>query len=81
MNHEMVLNILLEKIRYIIPDLEGRSIQSSDSLKLMGVNSIDRVDILVETMDELDISLPLTKFSNAKNIGELAEIMLQEKEI
>lgn len=79
-SYDTILYRLIETINNIVPDMSEHNIQPSDSLKTLGVNSIDRVDILVETMEVLTISLPLTAFSHAKNIGELANIMYHAKE-
>lgn len=73
---QQIFEVLIAKIAEIIPELESTIINEDDSLKTLGVNSVDRVDILVETMEECGISLPLVNFANQKNIAGIITVML-----
>lgn len=44
-------------------------------MKELGANSIDRFDIISDTMDELNIKIPLLQFGSLKNIGEVVDFL------
>jgi polyketide biosynthesis acyl carrier protein len=44
------------------------------SLRELGANSIDRADILMQTMSDLNVKLSMVEFASAKNIGDIASI-------
>ena len=50
-----------------------------DSLKEIGANSVDRADIIMFTMESLNIRIPMVKFGNAANIGDIVDIMYEAK--
>lgn len=69
---------IFEKMKEIIADImdmDASGITESDSLKALGANSIDRADIIVTTIEEVDVKIPMMSFSNAKNIGEIIDII------
>ena len=49
-----------------------------DSLKDLGANSIDRMDIIVETMEELGIKIPMVNFGKCKNMKDIVDIYYAE---
>lgn len=62
----------------ILPELVDETITMEHSLKELGANSIDRAEIILETLEEIQMHISMIKFGKAKNIGEIIEIMLQE---
>ena len=76
MDKEQIFQVIKENIIEILPELENRTITPSDSLKILGANSIDRAEILIKSMAALKIKAPLVEFGQAKNIEELIEILL-----
>lgn len=78
----MSKNEILEEIKNniydVLPELEGTEIKESDSLKELGANSIDRADIIMSTLESIDAKVPMVRFGSAKNIGEIADIIISE---
>lgn len=64
---------LIAALRGIMPELGGQTVSREDSLAALGVNSIDRAEILLVAMDALQIDAPISRFHGAANIGELAD--------
>ncbi len=75
MSKEKVFEVIVGHVREVIPGLEDRQFQASDSLKALGANSIDRADILMMTLETLSLNIPLVEMARAENIGELADII------
>lgn len=70
-----VFDLIAEHTREVIPELEGHRFAPSDSLRDLGANSIDRAEIIVMTLESLSMSIPLVELADAKNMGELADLI------
>jgi len=57
----------------LLPDLDPRQITRTESMKNLGANSIDRVDVIIATMKSLELRFPLTELGGLRNIGELVD--------
>jgi polyketide biosynthesis acyl carrier protein len=64
----------------VIPRLETHDFQPSDSLRALGANSIDRSEIVMMTLEVMELDIPLSETIRAENIGELAAL-LHEKSV
>lgn len=74
---DAVLAIMKKYIMELLPNVKAEDIHAGVRMADLGANSIDRADIIVATMEELGLKLPLASFGKAKNIGELIDIFLQ----
>ncbi|WP_197071782.1 acyl carrier protein [Paenibacillus sp. FSL R7-0273] len=72
---EQIFEIMKDKMLDILPDLDAQRISREVSMKDLGANSIDRFDIISDTMDELQLKIPLVQFGNLKNIGEVVDYL------
>ncbi|AIQ47423.1 hypothetical protein R70723_17150 [Paenibacillus sp. FSL R7-0273] len=75
MSKEQIFEIMKDKMLDILPDLDAQRISREVSMKDLGANSIDRFDIISDTMDELQLKIPLVQFGNLKNIGEVVDYL------
>jgi len=71
-----IINILIEEIRETVPELEGQPISASDSMVDLGVNSIERSEVILAAMERLDLKIPMVQLHGPKNIQELADLLL-----
>ncbi|SYX85253.1 acyl carrier protein [Paenibacillus alvei] len=74
MTRESIFQIIVEHIREVLPELAGKQITQEDSLRELGANSVDRMEILVSVMQTLGVKIPMIKFGKASNIGDLVHI-------
>ena len=75
---ERVLILVKEIICEVLPDLDQAQIVPNKSLLELGANSVDRVEVVTMSMERLDLTVPLSKFANANNIGELVGVLCKE---
>ncbi|WP_010094411.1 acyl carrier protein [Ornithinibacillus scapharcae] len=75
MSKNEIFEVLLESIYEIVPELEGEKITIEDSLQDLGANSIDRAEIIITTLESINVSIPMIKFGEAKNIQDIVEII------
>jgi len=74
-NSNATFEVVKSVIKEILPKATDEQILPTNSLKDIGANSVDRMEIVTFSMEELNIKLPLIKFANVTNIGELVEVL------
>jgi len=75
MSQQQILELIAKHTREVVPGLEDHVFAPGDSLPNLGANSVDRVEIIVMTLEVLAREIPIAKMANAQNIGELASII------
>lgn len=73
MNDEL-FRVVTENILKVLPDVDASMIRPDRQLKELGANSIDRMEIVMGSMEDLRINVPVTELSQAKDIGSLLSI-------
>lgn len=72
MNQQDIFETITKHACEVIPRLADHQFQQTDSLKDLGANSIDRSEIVMMTLESLELNIPLIEIARAENIGELA---------
>ncbi|ETX03756.1 MAG: hypothetical protein ETSY1_46220 (plasmid) [Candidatus Entotheonella factor] len=75
MDSESIFKLIVEQTCELLPELADHAFQRSDSLEDLGANSLDRSEILMMTLEALDLNLPAVEFHGPENIGELADVI------
>ncbi|MBX3709973.1 MAG: acyl carrier protein [Gammaproteobacteria bacterium] len=70
-----IFMLIKEKISIVMNDIDENKIKPSASLKELGLNSIDRAEIILLTLETLQLKSSLVDFAMAKNIGELCDMI------
>lgn len=78
MNKEKILELIVNNICTVIPELEGHDFKPEDKMAELGVNSIDRAEVVAMMMEALALQIPRVDLAKAKNIGELAEVLYEK---
>lgn len=79
MTKESIFQLVKDNIVTILPHLSTADIKREESLRDLGANSIDRMDIIVQVMEALKIKIPLIEFSRANNIQGLVDLLHEKK--
>ena len=77
-SEERVFILVKGIIGEVLPDLDQALIEPNKSLLELGANSVDRVEVVTTSMERLDLTVPLSKFANVNNIGELVSVLCKE---
>jgi polyketide biosynthesis acyl carrier protein len=75
MGPDAVFAALLAQIRDVVPELAGHSFARTESMADLGVNSIERSEVLMLTLETLGLKVPPREFHGARNIGELSDLL------
>lgn len=80
MNKEQIFNRIKKYTCEIAPELEEVPISQTDSLKNLGIDSVNRAEVLMMVMEDLSLNIPRIELAGAKNIGELADLFVEKLE-
>lgn len=77
MTESDIFKVVQQNILQILPTLAADDIRPEISMRDLGANSIDRSEVVINSMAELSLRIPLVKFASAANIGELVQVIHQ----
>ncbi len=79
MDKSEIFTIMKEIIAEILPEVYPGQITPEDSLRELGANSVDRMDIIIELMERLGVKIPLVEFGQLKNIQGIVDLLYSKK--
>ena len=77
MSKEHVFEVVKNVISEILPDVQSDLISRDKSLKELGANSIDRMEVVTMSMEELGLKIPLMSFAQVNNIQGLVDVLTE----
>lgn len=83
MTREDVLEVVMRNLVDTIEELEGVEIDPAKSMRDLGANSLDIVEVVSASMRELKVKVPRSELNKLENINQLADLLhkiVQEKE-
>lgn len=78
MTRDDVFTVVKKNIREVLGHLNGQNIPIEASLKDLGANSLDRADITVQCMEDLQIKIPLVEFGGINNLEGLVNLLTRK---
>lgn len=75
MTKDEVFAVVLRQVREVLPDVGEAEIRPERSMRELGANSIDRMDVVAGSMDELGIQVPVSDFAGVENLSGLVDAL------
>ena len=75
LTREHILSVVKKYIREALEDVDVERIDTSLSMKDLGANSLDIVEVVSRTMRELRIKVPRSELSKLSNIDGLVDLL------
>lgn len=75
MTREQIFAIVKKNTLEVLPDVQPDDVRIEGQLKDLGANSIDRVEIVTMSMEDLDLQIPLVELGKVSNISGLVDIL------
>jgi polyketide biosynthesis acyl carrier protein len=72
---DAIFAVIVDTIREVVPELATHPIGRGDSMADLGVNSIERNEVVLLTLQAVELDLPTVQLHGPKNIGELADLL------
>lgn len=74
---EQVLEVVKNHIIDTLEDVDEDAIDPNQSMKELGANSLDIVEIVSCSMRELKVKVPRSELSKLENISQLVDLLVQ----
>jgi polyketide biosynthesis acyl carrier protein len=81
MDKSETLELLVELVREVLPELADRPIGPSDSLADLGANSLDRADIVTMALERMNLDIPLVETVGPDDLGALAALLTEKSAV
>lgn len=75
MNTEQIFSVICANTKEVLPGLDEHTFSKTDKLVELGANSVDRSEIVIMTLEKLNLKMSLVETFGPSNIGELAELL------
>jgi polyketide biosynthesis acyl carrier protein len=75
MNRETVLEIIKKIIVQVVPAMKGIGIEAGDTFRSYNINSIERMEVNMLLLEEVELDIPRVELLKANTFGELADII------
>ncbi|EDM78119.1 acyl carrier protein [Plesiocystis pacifica SIR-1] len=80
MTREDVLEVVTRHLQDTIEELEDVEIDPAKSMKDLGANSLDIVEVVSCSMRELKVKVPRSELNKLENINQLVDLLLDSVE-
>jgi polyketide biosynthesis acyl carrier protein len=75
---DRVFAVVCEQVASVVPGAQRATLTPATSLRALGANSLDRLDVVVGCLDDLDADVPAQSLGGLDGLGELAEAIARE---
>lgn len=75
MDSNQIAEVIIAEIRETVPELAEQPVSRADSMADLGVDSIERSEVILATMEKLGLKVPMVQLHGPRNIGELADLL------
>ena len=77
MTKEHIYSVVKKHLMQTVDGLDEAAIDGTKSMKELGANSLDIVEIVSVSMRELKVKVPRSELSKLTNIGGLVDLLYQ----
>ena len=77
MTREQILSTVVKHLADAVDDIDPAAIDTSLSMKDLGANSLDMVEVVSRTMRELKIKVPRTELAKLSNVDGLVDLLFE----
>jgi len=74
MSREEIFNVIKKNIKEILENVKDEEITEEQTLKNLGADSLEIVEIVSRSMKQLKIKVSRTELAGLKNLGELVSL-------
>ena len=81
MDREAVAVVVRKHLMEVVPDLTEKDIDMTKSMKDLGANSLDMVEVVSCAMRELKVKVPRSELSKLTNMDGLVDLLHTSAEV
>ncbi len=72
---QRVFDVVKSNLLKVLIDLKPEQVTIDKSMADLGANSVDRVEVVMYSMEELGLDIPRAELHGAKNLAGLVDIL------
>jgi acyl carrier protein len=77
MTRDQILSVVKKHLFEAVDGLDDAKFDPAKSMKDLGANSLDIVEIVSSSMRELKVKVPRAELSKLKNVDQLVDLLLK----
>jgi polyketide biosynthesis acyl carrier protein len=74
MTKEQIFEVVRENVLRVLLDVKPEQVRLETALSDLGANSVDRVEVVMYSMEELKIKVPSNDLQGIANLGGLVDV-------
>jgi thioesterase domain-containing protein/acyl carrier protein len=74
---QKIFEVIREQVLRVLVDVPGEAVTPEVSLRALGANSIDRVEVVTLAMEALEANVPRTRFGGVNNLQGLVDVFYE----
>ena len=78
MEKNEIFDIIVKNTKAVVPALKDSEFSDSTTAMSLGINPLDQNEILLMTIEAMDTPITVMQLQNARNYGDLAELLYQK---
>ncbi len=75
MNKDEIFQIIKAQLLAILPDCDPQQVVPAANMRELGANSVDRADVVIQSLEALRLKIPLHETAGLKNLQELVDLL------
>jgi polyketide biosynthesis acyl carrier protein len=75
LDKERIFEVVKANALKVLPDLVAADVTIDKDLSDLGANSVDRVEVVIYSLEELGLKVPPSELHGLRNIGALVDLL------
>ncbi|MBB1242380.1 phosphopantetheine-binding protein [Streptomyces durbertensis] len=75
MTPDEIFAVVRRNLLEVLPDLEEAQVSLEHSMRELGANSIDRMDVVMAVQDDLGVRVPASALTQANDLRSLVAVL------
>ena len=75
LDKETIFEVVKANTLKVLPDLVAEDVTIDKNLTDLGANSVDRVEVVIYSLEELRLKVPPSELQGLRNIGALVDLL------
>ena len=74
-----IFEVVKANVLKVLPELVSDEVKVESSLSDLGANSVDRVEVVLYSLEDLNLKVPTARLHGLKNLAELVDLLHQHQ--
>jgi polyketide biosynthesis acyl carrier protein len=75
LDKETIFEVVKANTLKVLPDVVADEVTIDKNLTDLGANSVDRVEVVIYSLEELRLKVPTSELQGLRNIGALVDLL------